>query len=650
MTNSYRYVFAASIPDLPSSGTTVDLGIGQIGVFDGKTYQATSGVTAKSIIIAQGTPDTVYPQGVAKGNFTYKSDVIQGHLVKSWKRALAKKGQGMVVTMGYDGVDTTKTLNVPEGKSFTFWLTMSGTPAANLLGDSPKTHYATWTEQFTVELPCTDECSDTCGTQVDANIVADAVLEAFGKRKLIGGQLITDYIKATKLVECDTPSGLPTVSYTTWSLTVIDQGGQIALGTVQAQYPGVVVKRKSRNGITSVYEIVLPTGDTPADFENSGFPVVSSCDTCPSGCPTGYTLTDSQDVYIVSRPLSSTTDLHDTSAQTTFAEAVETAYSANASEFLSFNGSTASVKLYFDTGTTVSALLSDSVVLIGTNEAICVQDTPEEIAWVECTTCTSALKTYVLTIKNDDCGGNYLTELQAQYGNGVSVLATNADTCTTQYQLQVESQNKDCDACDQVYWDFKAPDSFKGLVWTEVQGDTGYGVGCVTGIKFESIYEQRKAKECFLKQVAYEFEPLFISVSTRNPDPNDYSVLCAEDVPVTVVQNVEYPRGLGRIVADQLIASNYQFNQPWRKNAAERDAFEYELNIDLNGYYDQYILEYVTKPVDSGSVSGFGVTQTQTFEWSVFFPQGTGNQFESVISAFVASNALPIVLEDIGSI
>jgi hypothetical protein len=650
MTNSYRYVFAASTPDLPVSGTTVDLGIGQVGVFNGKTYQATSGVLDKSIIIAQGTPDTKFPQGVAKGNFTYKTDVIDGHLVKSWKRAIARKGQNMIVTMGFDGVDTTKTLNVPEGKSFTYWLTLSGSPVANLLGDTPESHYATWTEQFTVELPCTDECSDTCGTFVDANIVADAVIDAFNTRKIIGGQPISDYVKVTKLVDCGTPSGLPTVSYTTWTLTVIDQGGQISLGKIQSQYPTYDVKRVSRNGITSVYEVVLPTGDTPADFVNDEFPIVPSCDTCPSGCPTGYTLTDSQDVYIVSRPLSADTDLHNTAAQTTFAGVLETAYSANESEFLSYNGSTASVKLYFDEGTAVTALLSDSVILFGTNESICVQTTPEEIEWVSCTTCTAAEKNFVLTIKNDDCGANYLAQLQEMYGEDVTVLATNADTCTTQYQLAVESDNKDCDACDDVQWKFTTPAPFQGLVWTEVLGDTGYGLNCVTGVKFESIYEQRKAKECFLKQVAYEYEPLFISVSTRNPDPNDYSVLCAEDVPTTVVQNVKYPQGLGRMVADQVIASNYQFNQPWRKNAAERDAFEYELNIDLDGYYDQYILEFVTKPVDSSSVSGFGVTQIQAFELSVFFPQGTGNDYENVISAFVAANALPIVLEDIETV
>jgi len=651
MTNSYRYVFAASTPTVPTSGTTNTLGIGEIGVYDGKSFQATSGVTAKSIIIAQGISPTLFPQGVAKGNFTPKTDVIKGANIKSWKRVIGKKGQSMITTLGFDGVDTTKNLSVPKNASgnFTFWVTLSGAPVDNILGNSPKTHYASWTEQFTVVLPCVDDCSDTCGDTYDCNVVSDAVFDAIKTRKIPTGALLTDYVKFTKLTSCDTPSGLPTVEYTTYTLTIPDNGSLASLGEVQAQYPDNIVTQVSRTGIFSTYQIIaLTTDGAPDDFSSVGFPVVPSCGTCPSGCPEGYSLTTAQDVWIVSRPLSGATNLASSVARTAYAETLEAAYSATSSQFLSFNGATASVQLYFATGTDVTALLSDSVVQVGTNEAICEQDTPTTTSWVSCTTCTAAKKQYVLTVKNDDCGGLFTAAITAQYGQTPTVV-TNSDTCTSKYTIVVESDNKDCDACDDVNWNFTAPAPFQGLVWTEVLGDTGYGTGCVCGIQAESIYEQRKAKECFLKQVAYEFEPLFISFSTRNPDPNDFSVLCATDVPVTVVRNVVYPRGVGRVVADQLIASNYAFNQPWRKNAAERDAFEYELGIDLQGIYDQYILEYDTKPDVNGG-SHFGMTQTQTFEWSFFYPTGTGAAFESIISAFVASQAPTLVLEDIGTV
>lgn len=653
MVNSYRYAFAATTSTVPVSGTTVDLGIGEIGVFDGKTWQATNGVTAKSIVIAQGVPDTVFPQGVAKSNQTYKTDIIKGAAVKAWKKVNGQHGQGMIVTMGYDGVDATKGLTVKQGKSFTYWVTLSGAPIANLLGDSPKTHYAVWTEQFTVQLPCVSECVDNCGDYYDQNVVADAVIESFNSRKIIGGQFLTDYVKVTKLVDCETPSGLPTVDYCVYTLTIADAGDQAALGAVQAQYPGLTIKRTKRSGLYSTYEVTVakagPECAPPSAYAYTPAPVLFACDTCPSGCPSGYTLQEAQDIWIVTRPITSGGDLNTTIGQTAFAAAVLANYAgqgATVAEFLSFNSAAASVKLYFPTGTAVTVEDSDFIVEFATNQEICTWDGGAvETAWELCKTCTAAQKNFVLTVSNDctNTPSGLLTELQGIYGDGVSISGYNPDTCTTQFTLAVESSNKDCEKCADVDWMFKAPAPFKGLVWTEVQGNN-YGTGCVAGIRFESIYEQRKAKECFLKQVAYEFEPLFITISTRNPDPNDYSVLCETDVPHTLVRNVTYPKGFGRVVADHVIASNFQYNQPWRKNPAERDAFEYELGIDLQGIYDQYILEFETYPAESSAVSGFGVSRVQNFEASFFFPVGTGGAFEAIVSAFVAANS-PLALE-----
>jgi hypothetical protein len=648
MVNSYRYVFAASTPTIPVSGTTVDLGIGEIGVFDGKTFQATSGVTAKSILIAQGTPDTVFPHGVAKSNHTYKTDVIKGTAVKSWKKVNGKKGSGLQITMGFDGVDTTKNLTVKQGKDFTYWVTLSGAPIANLLGDSPKTHYAVWTEQFTVQLPCVSDCVDNCGDLVDPNVVADAAIAQFNNRKLIGGQYITDYVKVTKLVDCEVPSGLATVNYTTYTLTIADAGDQAALGAVQAAYPGLTIKRVRRDGLLSTYEVVVAEGDTPDPYEFTPAPVLQACDTCPSGCPADYTLTEAQDTWIVTRNNAGfNLSVASPSGRTAFLAAIAADYSETAIEFLSYTATTGSVKIYVAAGSTVTAADSDSIVQFASNQAICTPSGSLTVttSWTECKTGTAAIKNFVLTVANDciNTPSGLLAEIQAIYGDSVTISAYNIDTCTTQFTLPVESTNKDFENCAEVDWKFQAPAPFKGLVWTEVQGAV-YGTDCNVGLKFESIYEQRKAKECFLKQVAYEFEPLFITISTRNPDPNDYSVLCETDVPVTLVKNVEYPKGIGRVVADQVIASNFQYNQPWRKNAAERDAFEYELGIDLQGVYDQYVLEFQTFPTEAAAVSGFGTSQVQTFELSVFFAVGTGAAFETVVSAFVASNS-PLALE-----
>jgi len=637
MLNSYRYAFCASVPDLLTSGTTIDLAVGQVGIFDAKNYQAKADGQAKSIIIAQGTPGVKFPSGVAQGNFTKKSDPIVGRNLRSFKKFKARKGQNQIMTMGFDGADLTKNLTVPVGKSFTYWLTLTGQPIANLMADTADTHPATLTEQFTVVLPCTDDCVSTCGTKYDPNVVADAVLKEHAKRKIIGGQFLSDYVKASKIVSCVTPSGATTVTEVKWTLTVCDTGNQTALATVQAQYPGVPVKRIGRVNSVSTYELTLPEGETPAPFDNSVLVTIPECEVCPSG----YTFVEASDVWVIQRPISETTDLSTPAAQVAFAATVNGSYTTVAdATFLSFNGAVATVQIYTAVGSDVVAVLADSAIKTGSNISLCTLDTPTTVDWTEGSSCVRGLKEFTLTIKNTDCGADYLDELVALYENVgvVTIKEQNTDTCTTQYSIIVESNNVDCDDCDDILFSFTTPESFQGLSWLPVEAEV-YGEDCNVGIKFESIYEQRELKECFLTQVSYEYEPLFIFVSTRNPDPNDYSVLCEADVPVTKVQGVVYPQGLGAKFFQEILRSNYNFNHFWKKNPAERDAFSYELGVNLYQYYDEYILDYVTLPVESEAISGLGNSRVQAFEYHYFFPQGEGVEFENGISAFVTKNS-----------
>jgi len=632
--NSYRYVFVSSTSELPSTGTTVNLPVGGVGIFDANTWQAVTApsfVTNKAIVIAQGTPADSFVPGIAKSNETYKSLPITPYSITKWDAKAAQKGKSQVVTLGFDGVDVSKTLNVPAGATnFTFWVSLSGQPIANLLGDTPDTHYATYTEQFSVNLPCSNDCTDSCGATIDCNIIADAVISEFQTRKLIGGQLITDYVKVSKLISCQTPSGLPTVSYTTYHLVLQDTGDNIALAQVQAQYPSDIVTRVSYDGITSTYSITHSTvTGTPAAFVDTVNPLIPNCTTCPSG----YTLVPTVYLFTVKRKDNGTSANLNT---------IKSDYSDSAAIRLSYDGVTSVYEVHNSTGITPSAVAGDIVADAGSLQSVCVATTTVTTPWTATQTCSKAEKTFQLTIKNTDCGGTYLSQLQAIYGNGVSLVTTNTGTCTSLYELTVLSDNVSCDSCDTVPFTWTTPVAFQGLKWVEVLGQTGYGTGCVCGVKFESIYEQRKAQECFLKQVPYEFEPLFITLSTRNPDPNDYSVLCYPDVPHTIVSPVQYEFGYGRVVADQLIASNYAFNQPWRLNPAERDSMAYTLGIDLQGYYDEYILEVKTIPAEAQSISGFGSSPIETFEWHFFYPQGQGGAFAQAINGYLASANSPV--------
>lgn len=636
MVNSYRYAFASSTPILPTTGYTTDLAVGQVGVFDGKTFEATNGQNVKSIILAQG----VGADGLAFAGFTNKTlkslEIKQGQ-IKSFKVKYGKKPVPMVWTLGYDGADTTKNLLVPQYKdTFDFALTFTGQPIAQLLGgvngDSPEL----LVEPFSATLPCPTGCETDCGTFHDPNVVADAIIKVYNERRTIGGQLISEYVKADKIVTCETPSGLATTDFNRWQLTVVDGGGSLALAKVQAQYPGVHVTQLV-SGLTSVYEIVLPDGVTPADFDSSVTPVIPNC----SDCPDGYTLVPAVDTWVVSRPLSSSDDIHDATAQAAYAATINIDYSGVATAlFLSSNGATANVQIFVTAGTSVTALFADNVILIGENQPLCTLDTPVEVAWTDVGDCTKALGQFKLTVKNNDCGGNYLTELQAAYGE-VFILNTDSNTCTTEYGILINSDNYDCDDCGDPLFTWTTPAPFNGLNWVP-DVTAVYGTGCNVGVRFTSVYEQRKVKECFFKKVAYEYQPLQFTVGATRIDLNDTKSLCSNLVPSTKVQGVGYPFGLGTMVANDVVASNYSYGRYWSCSPAERDAIDYYLNIDFGNYYDQYIIEFVNQPAEAFGASGTWTSHEQVFEHLVYYPQGTGTNFATVIQAFASKTGVTL--------
>ena len=645
MAQNYKNAFLTNITTLPSSGDTLTLGDSQIGVFNATTYQAVltpSYPSVTEIIIAQGRDAMTFPMGSGLTNETPKSPRIAAQSIVKWEAKKSQRPQNMIVTLGFDGVDTSKTLSYPANKDLNVYLTMSGAPVGNLLGASSTTSYNTYTEVFTPVMPCLDDCVDNCSATVDCNALADALILEINKRKTIGGELLSKYVKATKVVSCDTPSGYVTTSCVKWSITICDVGGQVGLGMVQAQYPSYTVTRVSREASLSTYELVVCGGDTPAAYDLSVSPTIPNCTTCPSG----YTLVDGLYSYTVTR-----TDAGTAAALATFkANYAATTEEATAVR-LSYALGTSTYQIFSTSSTLSPPLVSpgDVITSIGTVQGICTIDTATTSAWTEGTTCTKAKKTFQISLKNDSCGDGFLTELQAAY-EGIGTVtqgATNSDNCTTIYYIVINSNNVACDDCNEPGYTFSVPQPFNQSIWTETSMIVN-GTGCVCGVKFESAYVQRERKECYFTSVSYEVEPLFISISSKNPNDRDYSELCHSDFPVTVVQGVKYAAGFGSsVVSERVKQSNFYFNRPWKGDPAERDAMGYELGVDLQGYYDEYVLVFTAPMPEGNTMSQFGRSQLEQYEYHIYFPEGGGSAFETAINAFVSfpgSTILPITI------
>jgi len=643
MAQNYKNAFLTNITTLPSSGDTLTLGDSQIGVFNAATYQAVTTPSYPSvteIIIAQGRDAMTFPMGSGLTNETPKSPRIAAQSIVKWEAKKSQRPQNMIVTLGFDGVDTSKTLSLPADKDVKFFLTLSGQPMGNIFGAGSTTHYTTLTEEFTPILPCLNDCVDNCGDLVDCNMIADAIIDEVNKRKIVGGQELSKYVRVSKVVSCDTPSGYPTINCRKWSLTICDLGDMAALGTVQAQYPGVPITRTDRVGSLSTYELVLCDGSTPAAYNLTVTPVIPNCSTCPSG----YTFTDQLYAYTITR-----TDTGNATALTTFkTNYTATAVAATAVR-LSYALGTSTYQIY-SASSTLSPVISpagDVVTSIGLVQGICTITSATTSAWTGGSTCTKAQKTYQISLKNDACGVGFLTNLQAAYAGIGTVTqgATNSSNCTTIYYIVINSNNVACDTCNTRGYTFSVPQPFNQSIWTETSMMVN-GTGCVCGVKFESAYVQRERKECYFDSVSYEVEPLFISLSSRNPNDRDYSTLCHDDFPVTVIQGVKYAAGFGSsVVSERVKQSNFYFNRPWKADPAERSAMGYELGVNLQGYYDEYVLVFTAPMPEGNTMSQFGRTQLEQYEYHIYFPEGGGNAFETAINAFVSfpgSTILPI--------
>ena len=659
----YERHMVTNVTSLLASGLTLaDLAIGQIGIFDAKTNLSTVAPTYaanKAIYIAQGTPDhSNFPEGAGVPNVYRKSHTISGRKIQALYGKKANRGQVEIVTLGFDGVDTTKTLSAKPGETFYYYVRLTGDPIFNLNPDRSKGVIVLGA----VQMPCADECSDNCGT-VDCSIIANKIVEDFNTKLLPGGQLVSKYVKITPLIACT-----PTYSSTTYDicqLTVADSGSQFDLGQVQAQAPGAYLLNRD-NGV-SVYA-VRKDGSCPSDFQPAS---ITTTDVCDYGSCAGVFVYPSVVFQVRSEGF-------DITGPTTDAGAIKTKIDALVTPKVSTvtlvqhdtltNNTTYSVSIanatLADTGVNVAAInnalfnggtpignyITGSTILVGEVPATCTI-TPDTISWSENenVNCTIYKGTYKLTLKDSVCGTTWAAAITAEYIT--TGFATNLTTsssginCTHEYTIDVFS-NCTPTGCTTDQITFPDVPAFEGGVWTFVDLVTTYPApttGCVCGVQFESVYVPRTTKEATFDQFAYQTDFVHIEASSHNPDWRSTD-LCETDPVATRIQNGAYPNGNGQAVsrlekADRMYDMDYFYMSP-----VLREAFDFYFETRFDQYYDQVGIEY---DFSYSSNLGFGQTDTDAYRQYVWMPEGQAGALVTALNTYAASalvDVTPIVL------
>jgi hypothetical protein len=291
----------------------------QFGVFNSR-YKA---VTTASEAVK--SPHIVFGQGriekVPGLTHKYSDKISRGSLVEWYKTTASPFNKNQITYAGFDGVDNTKTIKASCDEEYS--LTVR---ARSLYIDAAFAYGLTRT--VTVTTPCCTDCGDNCET-IDPRILANAFAE-----KINAEPMLSRFVVATPVFECETPPDAPTVVNTvTYCVSYCDNGDDGALSAVQAQYPNDLVTRSERVGSISTYQIErLASAGAPANVLVT-LPVrLAVCDTCPAT----YTLQAEQEQYIIETALDGSEDLNSAADRQTFANTIKALYAVPDT----FNGAT----------------------------------------------------------------------------------------------------------------------------------------------------------------------------------------------------------------------------------------------------------------------------------------------------------------------
>lgn len=630
---SFGVHFVTNSPTLLASGQTVEnIAVGQIGILDAKTHRAVTSptyATTKALQIVWGTPDLGdLPLMAGVPNQNDYSKLIKGKLLTNFRGKAAKRPKNEVWTVGWSGDNAdTDTLFALPGQVKHLFVKLTGAPIDKLYGVDGVTR------QFSTKAGTTDDCGDPC-SEVDCRLLVDDLVKQINADPQIGSGSTAfgnknRLIKASSIVDCDSP---PTVTYDIdykFCLTICDTRDDQALGFVQAQYPDDKVVRDSVSGASSTYVIVSDTNSTPADYVNDSQVVVRDC----ADCPDGYTLVPAGlFVYQVQRE-----DAGDAGALA----AVEADYGIAAADEsaarINYEFGASTYVIVSETEQTASGV--DILTFVDkTTRPTCVLDTPTTTSWVSCGTLTKFGKTFRLTVADSPCGVDRFADVQAAYPDLTVTEVDASGDCVHTFETTVFSQPV-AEGCSEDELIFIKPDAFEGIEWVEVTTLTGSGCKC--GIRIESAFVNRITNECTFDYFPYESDTIHIQISSFDPDYNKSPD--EADWVVKKIQNFEHAAGFGAHIRELERESKSYYLRERSFDPVVREIEGYQFITDPNRYYDEYVLEFNFEYL----VNGWAQKYTDAYSLHVYFPEGTGGDFEAAINGYIASSGIqldPVVL------
>ena len=398
------------------------------------------------------------------------------------------------IEIGYDGINESTALFIPEGKAAVMDIVVEGLVASMFFGQ----------ESFIIQkrvYRAVGESMQAVTRRLVKELNEEVIPTATGWASTT--DVLSQFLEIGVIDSTTTTTVGVNSAFS--SLTLVNNGDSNALADVQAQYPNYTVVQTARDGDNTTYTIVRPQADpalasyvkTVVDVDGKG---------C-ADCLATYSLVDGGYVYHVS--------IEDDGVDltTTLAGLVTGETQLDKLGNKDGRGTYAIVMPAIMAQVAIDAIITArpeaEVKYLGEIKDVCSKTTTTTTAWVAGETCVATTKGFSIIVKDNDCGATRLPELQAAYPDLVITEDRAVGGCKRKYNTTVPT-NIVCPECSPIFLQpfyGEAPDNFEGISW-EAVAET-YDADALMGITI-------KGKPFFMYPEIYEedFVP-FIETSLK---------------------------------------------------------------------------------------------------------------------------------------
>ena len=410
------------------------------------------------------------------------------------------------VLIGYDGINANTALTFEEGDNTVLDIILKGAPIGFY---APEAKDYSGVPQYMAKL----HFGYPEGTVLtNQEIVEEAVRRANLDILPRGANKITDLIQID-VVNSETVAVAGT-SYTFSTLNVNDAGDSNALADVKAQYSTYDVKATARVGNVTEYTILAPTATVLPAFSQSIASYIKGC----ANCIAGYTELKAGFVYSVQMEddgvdLKATVQALPGAIATTAIKIGQVAGVGSYTVVLASKLTEAQKTTFLTTNAVTSTAVFNFVGKVG---AECANGTATTTAWVAGEACLASTATYKLQLKDDDCTGSRLAELQAAYPSlTITALSGtgNVGGCQSVYQAVVLTDLQ-CTECSPIFLQAVssvAPAPYDFTNWTKVEG--AKSPTALMGIRITALPFILDGGETLLDEVPFYETSVEISVA-----------------------------------------------------------------------------------------------------------------------------------------